>query len=378
MGKRGNGEGSITQLADGRYQARLYLVKADGTRTRKAFYGATREEVAGKLNDALSNRGKGIPVAVDERQTVKTFLEGWLAAIKGNVRPKTYVGYEVYCRLHTIPEIGKVRMSKLTPQQLQALYSKKFSEGLSSTTLNHLHAMIHRALDQAVRWGVVARNVADLVDPPRPRRLEMKTLSPDQARTFLEAAAGDRLEALYILAITTGMRQGELLGLRWRDVDLDDAVLRVTGTMQRISKQGIGVSEPKTAGSRRQIALTTMAVAALKRRHKEQSEERLAAGPEWQDSDLVFGNKYGRPIESTNLIRRSFKPLLKAAGLPALRFHDLRHTAATLLLRKKVPVKIVSEMLGHSQVGITLNIYSHVLPDMQREAVGAMEAVLWG
>ncbi len=194
--------------------------------------------------------------------------------------------------------------------------------------------------------------------------------------SFLTVAADDRLEALYVLAVSTGMRQGELLGLRWRDVDLEDGVLRVTGTMQRITNQGIGVSEPKTAGSRRQIARTAQAIAALLRRHRKQSEERLGAGAEWQDSDLVFCNTLGRPIESSNLVRRSFKPLLKSAGLPALRLHDLRHTAATLLLRKKVPSKVVSEMLGHSNIGITLNIYSHVLPDMQREAVGAMEALL--
>ncbi len=223
------------------------------------------------------------------------------------------------------------------------------------------------------------RNVADLVDPPKVQRQEMKVLSGEQARVLLETAKGDRLEALYILAITTGMRQGELLALRWRDVDLEDGTLRVTATMQRISKRGICPSEPKTAGSRRQIALTGMAVSALRHHRNRQLEERLSAAVmAWQDNDLVFCNHYGRPIESSNLTRRSFHPLLAKAGLPRIRFHDLRHTAATLLLRKRVPVKVVSEMLGHSQVGITLNIYAHVLPDMQREATAAMEAALRG
>lgn len=372
--KHANGEGGIRKRPDGRYEARFTL--PDGR--RRSICGKTREEVSTAMTAALDARNKGLPVAVDGKQTVKTYLEGWLEAIEANVRPKTYAGYESYCRLHTIPMLGKVKMVKLTPQQLQALYSKKIGAGMSPTTANHMHAMIHKALDQAVRWGVVARNVADLVDPPKVKRQEMKVLSGEQPRAFLEAASGDRLEALYVLAVTTGMRQGELLALRWRDVDLEDGTLRVTATMQRISKKGIGPSEPKTAGSRRQIALTGMAVAALRRHRARQAEERLHAGAMWQDGDLVFCNHYGRPIEASNLTRRSFHPLLEKAGLPSVRFHDLRHTAATLLLRKKVPVKVVSEMLGHSQVGITLNIYAHVLPDMQREATAAMEAALLG
>lgn len=224
----------------------------------------------------------------------------------------------------------------------------------------------------------MVRNVAELVDPPRPTRHEMAVFSPEQARAFLAAAADNRLEALYVLAITTGMRQGELLGLRWRDVDLGDGYLQVKATMQRTKGKGIGLAHPKMAGSRRRIALTGMAVAALKHHRTEQKEERLKTGSTWEDQDLVFCNGHGRPIEQSNLTRRSFKPLLRKVSLPEIRFHDLRHTAATIYLRKRVPPKVVSEMLGHSQVGITLNIYSHVLPDMQREATEAMESALAG
>lgn len=371
--KRANGEGGIRQRNDGRYEARLTL--ADGTRW--SICDKSREKVASALAKAITDRNEGFPVKVDGKQTLKQFLEAWLAAIKGSVRPATFDGYSNYVHTHIIPALGKTRLAKLTPQQLQAFYSKKLGEGLSPTTVRHIHGALHRALKQATRWGVVARNVADLVDPPRRARHEMKALSTSQARQFLEAAAGDRLEALYVLAVTTGMRQGELLALRWQDVDLDGETLQVRSTVQRV-KDGLLFGEPKTASGRRQIALAPAAVAAFRRHHVRQAEERLKAGPRWQDNGLVFPNVYGRPMEATNLIHRSFTPLLEKAGLPKMRFHDLRHTAATLLLSKRVPVKVVSEMLGHAQVGITLAVYSHVLPDMQREATAAMQAALWG
>lgn len=372
--KTANGLGGIRQRKEGIYEARITL--ADGS--RMSIYGKSHDEVSAAMIKALNDRNEGLPVKVDGKQTVKTYLEGWLEAIKGNVRPKTYQGYECYVRVHVLPALGKIRMAKLTPQQLQAFYSKKLEGDISPTTVRHLHATLHRAFEQAVRWGVVARNVANLVDPPRRRHKEMVALTPDQARALLEAAAEDRLEALYVLAVTTGMREGELLGLRWKDVDLDAATLQVRATMQRTKVGGLAISQPKTAASRRQIALTGMAVAALRRRKIRQAEEKLKTGPAWEDNDLVFPNTLGKPMEATNLLHRSFAPLLEKTALPKIRFHDLRHTAATVLLRKRVPAKVVSEMLGHSNIGITLQVYSHVLPDMQREATAAMEAALMG
>ncbi len=371
MSKRANGEGSIYKRADGRWAASVSLDR--GRRT--AFYGKTRQDVARKLAAALKTRQDGLPL-VAERQTVARYLEGWLEAVRPSLRPRTWERYRQYVRIHAVPVIGAVPVSRLSPQHLQRLYADRLEAGLSSTSVAHLHAVLHRALGQAARWGQVARNVADLVTRPRIARREPQALSPDQARALLEAARDDRLEALYVLALSTGMRQGEILALKWQDLDLDGAHLQVRATLQR-TREGFDFCEPKTARSRRQVALTNKAVSALRRHRARQLEERLLC-PYWQDPDLVFASEVGTPIEATNLIRRSFHPLLARAGLPRIRFHDLRHTAATLLLGQNVNVKIVSEMLGHSQIAVTLDLYSHVTPTMQRQATEALDAVLAG
>ncbi len=248
MGKRANGEGSIYQRTDGRWCASLSTEKAK----RKHFLGRTRAEVAKKLTSALDEQAKGTLVT-GPRQTVRQFFTQWLDAIRPSLRGRTFVRYEQFVRLHVLPDLGPLTLTKVTPQQLQRLYTSRLDAGLSPTTVNHLHALIHKALSNAVRWGIVNRNVADLVDPPRSRHFEIATLNADQARAFLDAASGHRLEALFVLAVTTGMRQGELLGLRWRDVDLDAGALQVRGSMQA-TPDGLRIMEPKTPGSRRQVA----------------------------------------------------------------------------------------------------------------------------
>jgi len=369
MGKRGNAEGSIYLRKDKRWTATVSLERG----RRKSFYGKTRADVARKLTVAQKAHQDGLPL-LSERQTVSTYLTAWLEAVKPSLRPGTWERYGEVLRQHVIPHAGRIPLSKLSPQHLQALYANRLATGLSPTTVGHLHAILHKALADAARWGQVARNVADLVKRPRAARKEMTTLSPEQARTFIGAAQGDRLEALYVVAISTGMRQGELLALKWHDVDLDGARLRVTATLRR-TRDGLIFGEPKSARSRRQVQLMPTAVAALRAHRARQLEERLRC-PYWQDPELVFATEVGTPIECGNMMRRSFYPLLERAGLPRIRFHDLRHTAATLLLGQNVNVKVVSEMLGHSQIAITLDLYSHVTPTMQRQAIEALEAVL--
>jgi len=264
-------------------------------------------------------------------------------------------------------QAGKLVLSRLSPDHLQRLYSNRLEAGCSAASVHQLHAVLRRSLGQAARWGLVARNIASLVTPPRIKRREMATLSPEQARTFLEAAKGDRLETLYALALTSGMRQGELLALRWRDVELDCGTLQVVATLHR-TPDGFVFSEPKTARSRRQVVLTVAAIAAMRHHRAAQPEERLRLRAAWEDNGLVFADVTGRPIEGTSLTQRSFYRLRERAGLPRIRFHDLRHTAATLLLGQGMHPMVMADMLGHSQISVTLDLYSHTPPAMHRQA----------
>ena len=375
MSRRGANEGAIYRRKDGRWTAVIHLGYEGARRRRKAIYGKTRQEVARKLTAALRAREQGLPQPA-ERLTVAAFLAGWLETVQPSVRAKTFQTYSYLIRLHIVPTLGRTRLARLEPQRLQQLY-KDLSQHLSPMSVRHVHSVLRRALRDAVRWGAVPRNVTGLVTPPRAAATEMKTLSPEQARRLLDVARNDRLGALYMVALSTGMRQGELLALRWGNVDLDNSTLQVRGTLQR-ADGALVVLEPKTAASRRQIALTNEAVGALRRHRLGQNEERLKLGPAWEDRDLVFANEVGRPIDARNLVRSSFLPALKRAGLSPMRFHDLRHTAATLMLSRGVHPKIVAETLGHARVGITLDVYSHVTPTMQREAAAVMDEVLRG
>lgn len=266
---------------------------------------------------------------------------------------------------------------RLGPEQLQRLYAERLAAGSAPASVHQLHAVLHRALEQAARWRHVARNVASLVQAPRVARHEMTTLSPQQVRTFLASVAGTRHEALYTLALTTGMRQGEILGLRWVDVDLDGRTASVQQALHRGKGGGYDFQPPKTRRSRRQVALTQAAVAALRRHRTRQLEERIFAGDAWTDLDLAFTNGEGRPMRGTR-VTHTFQAALQRASLPRIPFHGTRHTAATLLLGRGVHPKIVSEMLGHSTIAITLDLYSHVTPTMQRDAAAVLDTVMGG
>jgi integrase len=368
--KRANGEGSIYRRSDGRWAAQLPL----GSGRSKFFYGRTKLEVTQKLNAARHAKEQGATFGPE--LTILKFLMDWLTGARPGLRASTWKRYEELVRLHIVPTLGSMKLSKLTPQHVQNLYATLLSSGLSPATVQRVHACLHRALGQATRWGYTTRNVASLADPPRVRRHEMTTFTGEEARRFLDAASSDRLFALFLLAISTGIRQGEALALHWRDLDLGAATMSIRGSMRRTG-EGFTISEPKS-GKSRHILLTTAAVSALAEHRSAQLVERFAAGPDWHDSDLVFCNSVGRPLEVSNLIRRTFRPLLHSAEVPMIRFHDLRHTAATLLLGQGVHPKVVSEMLGHSQISITMDLYSHVTPTMQADAVRAFEQVLAG
>lgn len=378
--KRADGEGCIFKRPDGSFGGALSV----GGGRRRYVYARTQTEVRQKLEKLKKDLALGI-CTDPSKETVATYLKRWLAVCaKPNLRDNTYCSYESICRLRITPHLGSVNLMKLTAPAIQALYETLREQGLSPRSVQYTAAVLRKALSQAVKWDLIPRNPADLVDKPKvKKKYEVKILEPHQARAFLEAAQSDRLHALYVLALTTGMRQSELLGVKWQDINLTAGTLAVRRVLQEVNGR-LSLADPKSESSRRTISLADSAIIALKAHRKRQAEEKLHSGKAWgagvdpSFANLVFCATNGAPLRKQNLVRRSYKPLLEAAGVPSVRFHDLRHTAASLMLAAGAPIKVVQEMLGHSQIGITLDIYSHVLPNMQRDAVTKLDALLGG
>ena len=377
MSKRGNGEGSLYQRAsDGKWLG--VLVGPDGR--RKTYVATTRQEASKRLTGALQAREAGTLI-VAKRQTVESFLETWLRdSVRPRVRPWTYTGYEVQVRVHIVPAIGKVQLDKLTPAQVQELMNRKLEAGLSPKTIRYMRQVLRTALAQAVKWELVARNVAELVDGPKVERHEIHPFDSAEARALLAAVATDRLQALYSVALTMGLRQGEALGLRWEDADLEAGTLQVRHQLQRVDGK-LQLVPLKTARSRRTLALPDSIADGLRAHRLLQVKERLAAGETWRGLEpnnpdcYVFTTPSGTAIEARTLLRH-FGAILDKAGLRRVRFHDLRHSCASLLLAQGVSPRVIMQILGHSEIGTTMNVYSHVVPELGREAARRMDAVL--
>jgi integrase len=374
--RRGQGDGSIFKRGDRRWCAIVDLGWENGKRRRKYFYGKTRSEAADAVHKAIHAKSQGLPIAI-ERQKLGQFLENWLEqSVRPRVRPRTYESWLLIVRRHIIPTLGVIPLQKVSPQHIRSLLNKKLEDGLSAQTVRHIRTVLRRALGEAVKFEQVVRNAAALVDGPRIPHHEIHPLTPEEARVFLESARGERLEALYSVALAVGLRRGEALGLRWNDIDLDGRTLTVSQTVQRTNGK-LQFLEPKTQRSRRTISIPYTVVSALRGHRRRQLEERLAAGPRWQDFGLVFTTRLGTPLEPRN-VHRDFKRILARAGVPNQRFHDLRHAAASLLLAQGVSPRVVMELLGHSRIGITMDTYSHVVPSLMREAADKMDQILSG
>ena len=380
--KRGNNEGSIYQDSDGRWRASVHIGWANGKRVRKVLSSRTRAEVAKKLTEALRNQQLGIAPAV-ERQTVAQYLQHWLEHVAGKqVRPKTLKTYQDIVAQHLIPALGTVPLPKLSVQKVREFMSAKLAQRMnpdepatfSARTVKHMRDTLRAALNVAVRDGVILRNPAALAAPPRETtKHEPKVLGPEEARAFITAMEGTRFEALFSLTLALGLREGEVLGLRWQDVDLERGTLTIRYQLQRIDAK-LTLVEPKTKRSCRTVALPAMAVRALTAHQMRQESQKQFAGERWQDTGMVFTTGIGSMLDARNMLR-DFYRVTRATGLQGLRFHDLRHSAATLLLMQGTHPRVVMDLLGHSSIALTMNTYSHVIPAMQREAANQMDSI---
>ncbi|MGW7166403.1 tyrosine-type recombinase/integrase [Streptomyces sp. NPDC054884] len=398
---RANGDGTIYQRKDGRWEAAGYVLAPGNTRKRVRVYGTSRKEALGKLTEKIAASNLGLPVAVSDC-TVSDYLTYWLNSITVHqVRENTHTRYAACLRLHLIPGLGAKKLARLTARDVRTFLDhlrvacqccihgrdtarhsccaigQCCNKRLSPLTVTYVHSVLKSALEHAVREDDLPRNVARNVKTPAPRPRRFKPFTASEARQFLQAASGDRLHALYELALRTGLRKGELLGLHWEDLDLDAGTAAIQRSLQRTHTGGLTILHTKTRASERRIALPTECVHSLKNHRERQQEERRVAGTAWSDSGLVFTTPTGRPLDPANLTRH-FGRLLNRAGLRRIRFHDLRHSTATLLLEQGVDLVVIKELLGHAHIGVTAGVYAHVRLRLQRDAIDALGHALGG
>jgi integrase len=396
---RGHHEGSYRLRKDGRWECQFTL--PDGK--RKSVYGKSRPDVRAKMEEAVGKAKKGIDLK-GERQTLAQFLSAWMTETQApKLRPSTVKSYESYIRTHINPALGDITLADLTALDVQRFLNgltrkrkpkakpapgkpseaaqmgsakKDNPPALTPRTVQYIRAILRAALGQAVRWGYVERNVAALATPPRQAPKQAQSLTDDQAQHLIASTADDRLGTLFATALYTGMRQGELLGLRWPDVDLDSGVLRVRQAVQKIDGAWQFV-EPKSANGRRTVPLCEPARDALKRQRERVREMRQHADDAWTEYGLVFPSALGTPLDGSN-VTHHLQRQLAAADLPRVTFHALRHTCGSLLHQEGVPARTIMEILGHSQITLTLGTYCHATPPMFNEAAGALARALGG
>jgi integrase len=370
--QRGNGAGTVypRKNKDGKtigYRG-SYVVNG------KRYYvsAKTKTEIEQKLRQAMTDADRGL-VFDAGALVLSHYLDKWLRNIKDTVRQRTWERYEQIVRVHLKPTLGRLKLKNITPTHVRGLYREKLDAGASNRTVQYIHTTLRKALQDAVTDELIPRNVADGIKAPRPKKKEINPLSPEQTRTFLEAIRDNPLEALYVLAVHRGLRQGELLGLKWDDVDLEAGTLQVRRTLS-LTRNGHVFEQPKN-GKGRSIELTQSAADTLRSHLQRQLKEIEALGDEYQDQGLIFPGEKGQPMRPWTLTRK-LQRMLERAALPHIRFHDLRHTCATLLLSKGVHPEFVQELLGHATISITLDTYSHVIPAMGDQTRKAIEDVL--
>ena len=338
----------------------------------------TRKVAEAELQKALQRASAGVFVE-PSRLTLGSYLvDQWLPAIEGNVRTSTLASYKGNITRHVIPMLGGVQLQALTAPMLTTTYRRLGDEkGLSPKTVRHVHTTIRKALSDAIKWGLVERNAASTAEPPKLVRSEMQTWRAEDVRTFLRFIDDDPLKVVFTLLCTTGMRRGEVLGIRWSDVDFDNARLRVQQTLTSV-EYVLVYGEPKTSRGRRSVPFDPTTLAVLRQHRARQNETRLLMGSDWNNArDLVMVKPDGSPVHP-DTVSNTFDRRVRACGLPRIRLHDLRHTWATLALEANIPVKVVSEVLGHNSPAFTLDVYSHVTPVMMEDLARTVGAAIFG
>ncbi|MFJ8296668.1 tyrosine-type recombinase/integrase [Streptomyces sp. NPDC094447] len=368
-----NGAGTITQRKDGRFQAAVYVLQPDGTTARKFAYGKTWAECDAKRRALLDKVDNGVPVPTRSMR-LSEWLPYWLDNIVKPRRKKTTAAkYEVHVRLYLVPMLGSKRLESLGVADVRR-FLVQLEKKTSAATAKESHRVLRTALTAACREELVSRNVATLVEPPTVAARELSPWSLDETLDFLAAARKDPLYAAFVLAIALGFRRGEVVGLRWENVDLDKREIRVRTQRQRVAGE-VYEDDPKGRRRKQTLPLPAICVAPLRWQRLKQAAARERAGEKWTETGYVFTTRSGHPIEPRNLYR-SFTRVAKNAGLRVVRLHDARHGTATLLTAAGVPPRVVMEILGHSQIAVTMNVYTHVVQDTQREAVSHVDRLL--
>ncbi len=372
--------GQIVKRGENTWYIRIFLGRdANGKRKyfNKTIHGTKKE--AQKFLTAKT-REKDLGVFVEPAaMPLNEFLDRWLSDVaKNKLRARTFDNYESLLNSHIRAKLGAKRLSDIQSYEVQKLYNDMKKAGYSPKTIRHAHNVLSSALKQAVKWKMLMQNPCDICELPRSEKAEMMYFTPEETTKFLGAAKDDKYFPAFLLAIETGMRPEEYLGLQWKDIDFDNKALSVRRALVVKKGGGFIFTEPKTKKSRRSIPISNSLIDALKTHRRNQLEERMKLGASYQTFDLVFASEIGTPLLHGNLLRRHFKPIRDKANLPKIRLYDLRHTTATLLLSAGENPKVVSERLGHASIVLTLDTYSHVLPSMQRTATDKLEKMMFG
>ncbi|KUM83147.1 MULTISPECIES: tyrosine-type recombinase/integrase [Streptomyces] len=367
-----NGAGTITKRKDGRYQCAVYVLQPDGTRARKFAYGKTWQECDTKRRELLAKVDQGVPVPTRSAK-LSDWLPYWLDNIvKPRRKLSTYDKYEAHVRLYLVPMLGSKRLESLGVADVRRFLTQ-LENRTTAATAKESHRVLRTALSAACREELIARNVAGLVEPPRASSRELSPWTLDETLDFLAASRKDPMYAAFVLAIAMGLRRGELVGLRWTDVDLDKRVLYIRQQTQR--RRGVLYDDDTKNRRNRALPLPAMCIAPLRWHRMRQVAAKQRAGESWDDGGYVFATRNGRPVEPRN-VYRSFTRVAQSAGLRVIRLHDARHGTATLLTAAGVAPRVVMEILGHSQISITMDVYTHVVQDTQREAISHMDRLL--